>query len=140
MQHANLTNETARREVLIAPILLKVAAYLDIKIQFEYPLRVSPELGGKVDYFLPRGSQLLVLEAKQADLQRGFIQMVAELITVDKWWNNDTPLLYGCISIGDVWRFVVLNRSQKKIIEDLNGYLVPVNVLELVQVLVGILS
>jgi hypothetical protein len=139
IRHANLTSETARREALIAPILFKVAAYLDIKINFEYVLRVSPELGGKVDYFMQRNGHLLVLEAKQADLQRGFIQMTTELIALDIWKNDDTPLLYGCVSVGDVWRFVVLNRSQKQIIEDLNAYLVPVNVLELIRVLVGIL-
>ncbi len=139
IKHANLTSETARRETLIGPILLKVAAYLDIKVQFEYPLRVSPQLGGQVDYLLQHQGQLLVVEAKQADLQRGFIQLAAELMAFDQWTDSDTPTLYGCVSVGDVWRFAVLERTKKRIVEELYSYSVPVNTPELVHFLVNVL-
>ncbi len=135
-----LNSETARREALIAPIMFKVAAYLDTPLEVEYSLRVNQQLGGKVDYYMQREHNLLIVEAKQGDLQRGFTQLAVELIAFDNWLDPDNKPLYGSISVGDIWRFAVLDRQSKQITEDLNVYNVPGHLAELLAVLVGILS
>jgi hypothetical protein len=136
----SLNNEVARREVLISPILLKVALFLNVPLRFEYPLRVNKQLGGKIDYYMQRENNLLIIEAKQADLTRGFAQLAVELIALDQWLEPDDKPLYGCISIGDIWRFGVLQRQSKLITEDMYVYQVPANLEELLAILIGILE
>ena len=41
LRRIDLTNETARRESLIAPIMIDVAHYADAQIRIEYPLKVN---------------------------------------------------------------------------------------------------
>ncbi|NBO66743.1 MAG: hypothetical protein EBU88_18190, partial [Acidobacteria bacterium] len=41
MQRVSLTSEAARREVLIAPILLEVAHITESKINIEYPIEIN---------------------------------------------------------------------------------------------------
>lgn len=135
-----LNNETARRESLIAPILLKIAIYVETLLKMEYPLRVNKQLGGKIDYYMQRENNLLIIEAKQADLTGGFTQLAVELIALDKWLDPDNKPLYGCVSIGDIWRFGLLNRQTKLITEDMYVYQVPANLEELLAILIGILQ
>lgn len=54
----------ARREILIAPVLLEVARLCRCQLRIEYPLRVSERLRGTVDYLLRSQQHLVVLEAK----------------------------------------------------------------------------
>ena len=49
-----------------------------------YFLKVSEQLKGELDYFLRTQTQFLVIEAKNADLQRGFTQLGVELIAVEQ--------------------------------------------------------
>lgn len=42
----SLSSETARRETLVAPILLEVIAICNCQLKIEYPLRVSDRLKG----------------------------------------------------------------------------------------------
>jgi len=142
-QHIQLTllnSETARREALIAPIMFKLAIYLGTPLRIEYSLRVNHQLGGKLDYYMHRANNILVVEAKQGDLQRGFTQLAVELIALDMWLEPDEKPLYGCISVGDIWRFGVLDRQRKEVTEDLNTYNVPGELELLLSILVGILE
>ena len=43
----SLSNETARRETLVSPLLLEVIRYCECKMRIEYPLRVIHEGRGK---------------------------------------------------------------------------------------------
>ncbi|NES20610.1 MAG: hypothetical protein F6K41_17185, partial [Symploca sp. SIO3E6] len=83
---------------------------------------------------------LLVIEAKNADLARGFTQLAIELIALDQWTTSNEPLLYGAVSTGDVWQFGVLNRERKQIQQDLNLYRVPADLNDLFSSLVAILN
>lgn len=83
---------------------------------------------------------MLVIEAKQADISRGFTQLSVELIALDQWNNSDTPVLYGAVTIGEDWRFGEYKRQEKQITEDLKLYRVPEELTELMRILVGILS
>ncbi|MBC7871048.1 MAG: hypothetical protein H7Y09_09445 [Chitinophagaceae bacterium] len=135
-----LTSETARREFLIAPVLAELAGHLAVKIRVEYALDAGEHLRGTVDYFLQAEHNLLVIEAKNADLQRGFTQLAAELVALDQLMEHPTPLLYGAVSIGNVWQFGVLDRTKKQITQDINVYAVPTELNELLLILVGILT
>ena len=103
-------------------------------IRFE----VSPQLKGTLDYLLRAKNNFLVVEAKQADLTRGFTQLAVELIAFSEWEEKD--FLYGAVSIGESWRFGKFDRANKMITQDLNMYNVPVNIEELVKILIGILE
>jgi hypothetical protein len=89
----SLTSEAARREVLIAPILLEVAHITQAIINIEYPIEINQYLRGDLDYYLQSQHQIVVVEAKQADLTRGFTQLAVELIAIDSWIESDEPIL-----------------------------------------------
>ena len=88
LPYVNLANETARREVLIAPVVADVVHYTRAQLRIEYPIKVTEQLQGLLDYLLRTQSQLLVIEAKQEDLTNGFTQLAAELIALDQWQDS----------------------------------------------------
>ncbi len=137
---AQLSNESARREVLVAPILLAVGGFLQATVDIEYPLNVTNQLKGKIDYYLQRNSNLLIIEAKHDDMTRGFSQLAVEMIAFDQWLNQNDKPLYGIVTMGDAWRFGVLNRATKQICQDIHLYRVPDDVEELLRILIAILE
>src|SRR5262249_41471118 len=101
LPYLSLTSETARREFLIAPVMLDLIHYTQGRVRVEYPLEVNHQLRGTLDYFMQVRNSLLVVEAKNADLTKGFTQLAVELIALDMWIENGTPALHGAVSIGD---------------------------------------
>lgn len=140
LPYISLTNEAAKREFLIAPILLELVDYTHAKIKVEFPLTINDQLKGTLDYYLQSHHNLLVIEAKNSDLERGFMQLAVELIALDKWTDSITPHLYGAVSTGEIWRFGILERSTTTIIQDLNLFRVPADLEELLQILIAILG
>lgn len=140
LRRVSLANETARREALIAPIILELARHLEIDVEIEYPLVVSEQLKGKLDYLLRTEQNLLVVEAKKGDIERGFIQLAVELIALDQWLDEATEPLYGLVTMGNVWQFGLLRRHHKQVIQDLALYRVPADLDELLPILIGILA
>lgn len=140
IQRVSLTSEAARREVLIAPILLEVAHITESKINIEYPIEINQFLRGDLDYYLQSQHQVLVVEAKHADLTRGFTQLAVELIALDQWVEGDEPILYGAVTTGDIWQFGSFQRENKLITQDLMLYRVPTDLEILMQILVGTLT
>ncbi len=136
----SLTSEAARREILIAPIVLTLLDYTQAQLRIEYSITVSEQLKGSLDYYLHTDHSLLIIEAKNADLARGFTQLAVELIALDQWTTSEEPMLYGAVSTGDVWQFGRLHRGQRQIDQDLNLYRVPADMDELFQILVGLLG
>lgn len=139
LPYISLTSEAARREFLIAPVLFEVIHYTHAKIRVEYPLEVTEQLRGTLDYYLQTETTLLIIEAKNADLQRGFTQLAVELIALDKWLEGETNWLYGAISMGNIWQFGLLDRQAKHVTQDLNLYRVPADLNDLLNILVAIL-
>lgn len=135
----SLTSEAARREVLIAPILLEVAHITESIINIEYPIEVNQYLKGDLDYYLVSKHKILVVEAQQADLTRGFTQLAVELIALDVWVESDEPILYGAVTTGDIWQFGTFQRASRLVTQDLMLYRVPTDLEVLMQILVGIL-
>lgn len=136
----SLTSKAARREVLIAPILLEVAHITEAMVNIEYPIEVDQYLRGELDYYIQSQHNVLVVEAKQADLTRGFTQLAAELIALDSWVESEDPILYGAVTTGDIWQFGSFHRQQRVVSQNLMLYRVPTDLEMLMQILVGILT
>ncbi len=141
LPHIALDSEAARRELLIAPVLVELTASLGLELRIELDVHVSAQLHGDLDYLLHTAThRLLVVEAKQGDTSRGMSQLVAELAALDQWTTSPEPVLYGALSTGDLWRFARLERTEKTITQDVNLFRVPADLPELARVLVGILE
>lgn len=137
LPYVNLANEATRREVLIAGVVLDLIHYTHAQLRIEYPIKVSDQLQGLLDYLLRTQNNLLVIEAKQEDLTNGFTQLVAELIALDHWQDStQQPLLIGAVTTGTVWQFGRLHRETKEIDQGLDLYLVPDDLDPLMRILV----
>ncbi|MGK7872850.1 MAG: hypothetical protein AB4426_05915 [Xenococcaceae cyanobacterium] len=134
----SLSNEAARREALVFPVLLEVARFCQCQIRIEYPLSVNNWLKGNLDYLLRKDNSLLVVEAKNDDLTRGFTQLAIELIALAQ--VEDRNILYGAVTIGDAWRFGKLDGSEHRVSQDITLYRVPDDLEQLTQILIGILG
>jgi hypothetical protein len=134
----SLSSETARRETLVAPALLEVARYCQCQVRIEYPLSVNNWLKGNLDYFLKRNTGLLVVEAKNDDLTRGFTQLSVELIAISEVEEGD--VFYGAVTIGDAWRFGRLEKTKQQIFQDVSLYRIPDDLEDLMKILLGILE
>lgn len=140
LPHISMTSEAAKREVLIAPILMELLDHLDAKIDIEYPVYVSEHLKGNIDYLVRSQQQFVVVEAKKADMERGFTQLAVELIAMDQRTEEPCEHIYGAITIGELWRFGALVRRQKLILKDIDSFRVPLDLGDLFKVLLGILQ
>ena len=122
----SLNSEMAKRDFMIAPILWAVIRHVNAKINVEYALDIDEKLSGSLDYFLFSQQDLIVIEAKKGDLDKGFNQLTAELIALDKSLDKQpAAFIYGAVSIGELWRFALLDRNQQHIYKDLHTYRVP---------------
>jgi hypothetical protein len=135
----SLTSEMARREFLIAPVLTDLLHYTQATLNVEYPVNVSSQLKGSLDYLLQNHQTFLVIEAKNEDLERGFVQLAIELIALDQWIESDQEILYGAISTGNIWQFGKFDREARAITQDLDLYRVPADLNDLLRILVNIL-
>lgn len=140
LPYVSFNNEIARREFLIAPVLLEVVHYTQAKIRTEFPISVNAQLKGTVDYYVQQTHNLLIVEAKNADLQQGFVQLAVELVAFDQWLMQETPLLYGAVSMGNIWQFGILDRVAKQVTQDYNLFRVPADLSDLMPILVAILT
>ncbi|MFM7425567.1 MAG: hypothetical protein ACKO7W_11330 [Elainella sp.] len=131
-------SEIARREALIFPVLKTVCKVIQTSLKIEYPIRVNSWLKGSFDYFIPATQSLLVIEAKNADLARGFTQLAVELIALDQWTDSTLPILYGAVTTGDTWKFGLFQRQAKQIQKDINTYAVPSDLNLVLSILFGI--
>lgn len=133
----SLISETAKREFYIVSLLLELLDYLLFEINVEYPLDAGENLSGNIDYFLISTHNLIIVEAKKGDLERGFTQLAMELIALDKYIANSQLNLYGAITLGDVWRFGMLERTTHTLKKDINAYAL---LSDLAAILLGILE
>lgn len=140
LTHVNPTSEAARREVLIAPTLLEVSAETNSQLNIEYPIMVNDFLKGTLDYYISAPQSLLVVEAKQADLSRGFTQLAVELIALDQWTDSPAPILHGAVTTGEDWRFGMFYRATKQVRQDIALYRVPEGLEALLRTLIAILK
>ncbi len=136
-----LNSEIAKREFMIAPLLYEVIRPINAKLNVEYPVEVDDKLGGVIDYLIRAQQAIVIIEAKKGDLDRGFNQLVAELIAIDKYDSDESSnFLYGAITIGEVWRFAMLKRKEKNIIRDVHTFRFPEDIKDILAMLTGVLQ
>ncbi len=137
----SLNSEIAKRELMIAPVLHAIIKTVEAKLNIEYSIEVDEKLSGTIDYLFYSTKALIVIEAKKGDLERGFNQLAAEMIAIDKYEDANLPArLYGAITIGEVWRFAVLERTSKLLLKDLHIFRFPEDLTDLFSILKGILD
>jgi hypothetical protein len=137
LPYVDLANETSRREILIARVVTELVYYTKAQLRIEYPIKVTEQLQGYLDYLLRSTSNLLVIEAKREDLDYGFTQLAAEMIALDQWEKTpDQPILLGAITTGKIWEFGRLHRATKHIERGLDSYRVPDDLNPLMRILV----
>ncbi len=137
----SLSSETAKREVMIAPVLHSVIQNINAKLNIKYPVEVNDKLGGTIDYLFRSPQNLIVIEAKKGDLERGFNQLAAEMIAMDMYEEPSAMLnIYGAVTIGEVWRFAVLERKEKRLLKDVHTFRFPEDISEIFSILSGMLD
>ncbi len=138
--HISLENEITRREFLIAPVMAEIRRLTESKLRSEYWFEVNHQLKGSLDYFLQRERNLLVVEAKNADMSRGFTQLAVEMVALDKGDENGQQTIYGAVTTGNIWQFGELNRTRKIVTQDILSYDVLQDLEDLVRIFVEILE
>ena len=138
----SVNSETAKRELMIALVLHALLQQINARLNIEYPVSVNDKLSGTLDYFFRSSRQLIVIEAKKGDLDRGFNQLAAEMIALDLYQDEpDSPAeVYGAITIGEVWRFAVLEREKKQLTKDIHTFRFPEDLADIFSILTGILE
>lgn len=138
--HISLENEITRREFLIAPVMSFVRSLTGAKLNSEYWFEINHQLKGSLDYYLRKESELLIVEAKNADLTRAITQLAVQMIAVDLAEETDNNSIFGAVSTGQEWQFSRLDRKDKKFYQDVQVRGLPNNLEEIVRILVGILE
>ncbi len=148
LPYITFDNEMARREFLIAPVLIDLIDYTKSYLKVAYALTVNNQLRGELDYFIESNiksngevnHQILVIEAKDENLERGFKQLAVEMVALAHIIEEGQRYIYGAVSIGKVWQFGLLDRQTKSVVQDLHLYRVPDDLKDLMSILVAILN
>lgn len=141
LPYVDLSNETSRREVLISQVVTEVVRYTKAQLRIEYPIMVTQQLQGYLDYLFKTQTEVLVIEAKRQDLDYGMSQLVSQLIALDQWTRTPAqPKLLGAVTTGKLWEFALLHRAEKQIDQGLESYRVPADLDPLMRILVQALS
>jgi hypothetical protein len=116
--------EKARSEFIIAPILAELydQAQNELSLFSGWELNVDVDLGlvGRCDFLISRSNNqsylespiVVAVEAKQDDFRQGINQCIAEMVAVrifNEREGNNIRKIFGCVTTGDVWRFLVLD-------------------------------
>ena len=125
-------SEKARSEFIIAPVMFELwqLASDQISVFSGMDFTVAPEQGlnGVCDFVVSRSTfrsdieapVVVAVEAKQEDFRKGITQCMAEMIAArlfNERQNKPLGEIFGCVTTGDVWRFLVL-RGQQALIEN----------------------
>jgi hypothetical protein len=138
--HISLENEITRREFLIAPVMAYTRRQTQSKLRSEYWFEFNHQLKGSLDYLLRRQRNLLVVEAKNADMSRGFTQLAVEMVALDKADETEQEIIYGAITTGNIWQFGELDRRNKTVIQDITSYDLLQDLEKLVRIFIEILE
>ena len=119
--------EKARSELIISPVFVELRNQADKKISIfsgvEFNIDFEKGLVGRCDFLVSRSAYqsdlespvVVAVEAKREDIDGGVTQCVAEMIAArifNEREENNIREIYGCVTTGDVWRFLVLRGNQ----------------------------
>jgi hypothetical protein len=123
--------EKARSEFIIAPVFLELREQADEKISIfsgvEFNVDHKQKLTGECDFLVSRSIYqslleapvVIAVEAKRQDFEKGYVQCIAEMIAArifNEKKGNPLERIYGTVTTGDVWRFLMLE-GDKALIE-----------------------
>lgn len=117
-------SEKARSEFLIAPTLLELERYYHdrLAIYSGRNLDVAKDRGlvGECDFLIGRGPVALsvrapvlaVVEAKRDDVEAGIGECMAQMVGAQMFNQTrqveDSELIFGCVTTGEIWQFLRL--------------------------------
>jgi hypothetical protein len=122
--------EKARSELIIAPIFIELCNQTERQVNvfsgIEFNVDKKLGLSGWADFLVSRSTfrrglkapVVIAVEAKQQDFEGGVTQCIAEMYAANIFnekRNNSTERIYGCVTTGDIWRFLVLENNEAKI-------------------------
>ncbi|NJO17108.1 MAG: hypothetical protein HC877_15605 [Thioploca sp.] len=137
----SLNSAIAKREFLVAPLLLEIVRNSPAKINIEYLLTIDDKLGGYLDYFVRADQELIVIAAEKKDIDNGFNQLAAELIALDTYEDNAClEILYGAVTLGDIWKFGTLDRKRQHIVKNIHSHTIPEQTEDVFSILMGIIT
>ena len=145
-------SEKSRSELLIMPILLAVAEknkhLITIFSGENLEGDIQKDLNGECDYILSKSAKsfslkapiLGLVEAKQNIVENSMGQCVAQMLGArlfNERKNNTIPILYGCVTNGDIWQFLRL--KDKTIYIDVEKYYLdnPAQLLGVFQIIIN---
>jgi len=141
LPYVDLSSETARREIIVSKVVSDLVHYTKAQLRIEFPIKVTNQLQGYLDYLLQSTTRLLVIEAKKEDFSNGFVQLSAELIALDQSEETpEQPYIVGTVTNGTLWQFGILHRAEKLIEQGLDSYRVPDDLDPLMRILVQALT
>ncbi len=59
---------------------------------------------------------------------------------MEQYQDEPPEQLYGAVTVGDMWRFGLLEGSTKRILKDIDSFRIPLDLDELFQVFLGVLQ
>ena len=139
-QKINLNSEMAKREFLLAPIIYELVKHIDIQVEVEANTYFDQTLKGSIDYVLNNKNNIFIaIEAKNSDLEKGIVQLVSELIAIDKLVKEPSEFIYGAVTIGFSWCFVVLARQEQQFTQHIDYFSIK-ELDTILKILLGILK
>lgn len=119
--------EKARSEFLIAPILSEVRRQLNNQISLfsgtDFNVDAEKGLLGYCDFLISASQEqffisapvMTIVEAKNENIISGLGQCIAEMIAsqiFNQRQSIDIPVIYGVVTTGTAWRFLVLTETK----------------------------
>jgi len=136
----NLNSEIAKREFLVAPIIYELVQNISIEVDIEASAYFDNTLKGSIDYILNNENKIFIaIEAKNSEMEKGVVQLISELIAIDKIIEKQSDFIYGAVTIGFIWCFVVLDRKTKMITQHID-YIALKELDTIIKILMGILK
>jgi hypothetical protein len=127
-------SEKARSEFIIAPVMSELRKqaqeHVSIFSGIDFEVDKARGLNGVCDFLVSRSPYqaaleapvVVAVEAKQDKFNQGTTQCIAEMIAA-RIYNEqlEQPItdIYGCVTTGDAWRFLVLRGKYADIAPDL---------------------
>ena len=119
--------EKARSELIIINVLIEVRKKLKHQISLfsgvKFDVDAERNLTGFCDFMITASPEQLfidapvvaLVEAKNENIMAGLGQCIAEMVAAQQFnlqESNVTPVIYGIVTSGTVWKFLKLEQSQ----------------------------
>lgn len=125
-----VSTEKSRSEFIIAPILAELwllnERQIGILSGVEFDVDATQGLNGFCDYIithspeliLVRAPILMMVEAKNEDMKKGYAQCMAEMIAAQRFnamEGTPTESIYGAVTTGEKWKFMRLEETTVRV-------------------------